>query len=198
MRERTFESVVRRKVVVAVAPVAGLVLASSIAVGLTVGGYAALGAAVSLGASWLAFVYRDEIFHRGDRAGNYVTGLKSERKVAEELGALERRHFVKHDVSLPFGGNIDHVVCGPTGAFAIETKTRRYLRSDLRQARRRALWLSQQLDGHWVTPVICLVDNHRAPYRDDRVMVVSAAELREWLEARRDSPVDPVFAMGAL
>jgi nuclease-like protein len=198
MRKRTFEHVVRRKVVVAIAPLAGLVLASGIAVGLTVGGYAALGAAVSLGASWLAFVYRDEIFHRGDRAGNYVTGLKSERTVALELVALERRHFVTHDVPLPFGGNIDHVVCGPTGAFAIETKTRRYSKSDLPLARRRALWLSQQLGGHWVTPVICLVNDHRPPYRDDRVMVVSATDLPGWLEARRDSPVDPVFAMGAL
>ena len=70
MRERPFESVVRRKVVVAIAPVAGLALASGVAIALTAGGFATLGAALSLGAAWLGIVYRDEIFRRGDRAGN--------------------------------------------------------------------------------------------------------------------------------
>jgi nuclease-like protein len=198
MRERSFESVVRRKIVIALVPVCGLVLASGIAVALTVGGFAALGAAVSLVASWLAFVYRDEIFRRGDRAGDYVIGLSSERVVREELAPLEGRHFVKHDLSLSVGGNIDHVVCGPNGAFAIETKTRRYLKSHLPLARRRALLLSRRLDGHWVTPVICLVHSDRAPFQHDRVWVVSAADLGEWLQARSDRPVDPVFALRAL
>ena len=198
MRERSFESVVRRKVVVAIPPVAGLVLASGVAVALTAGGFAALGAALSLGAAWLAIVYRNEIFRRGDRAGDYVIGLSSERVVRVELTPLKSRYFVRHDVSLPFGGNIDHVVCGPSGAFAIETKTRRYLKSHLPLARRRALWLSKRLDGHRVTPVICLVNRDRRPFEHDGVWVVSASELREWLEARRDRPVDPVFALRVL
>jgi hypothetical protein len=198
MRERSFESVVRRKVAVAAAPVAGLVVASAFAVGLSVGGFAALGAALSLGASWIAFVYRAEIFRSGDRAGNYVIGLESEQIVRDALAPLEPRHFVRHDVSLPSGGNLDHVVCGPTGAFAIETKTRRYLKLDLPIARRRALWLSKQLDGHWVTPVICLVRSNRQPYKHDRVWVVSANDLREWLESRHDRPIDPVFVLRSL
>jgi hypothetical protein len=198
MRERSFESVVRRKVVVAVAPVAGLVLASVVAVALTTNGFAAFGAALSLGAAWLAVVYRDEIFRRGDRAGNYVIGLRSERVVQDELSPLESRHFVRHDLSLPFGGNIDHVVCGPRGAFAIETKTRRYWKTDLPLARRRAKWLSSRLDNHWVTPVICLLNREFEPFQHGRVWVVSASDLRGWLESRRDRPVDPVFALRAL
>jgi hypothetical protein len=94
MRERSFESVVRRKVVVAIAPVAGLMLASGVAVALTAGGFAALGAALSLGAAWLAIVYRNEIFRRGDRAGDYVIGLSSERVVRVELTPLKSRYFV--------------------------------------------------------------------------------------------------------
>jgi hypothetical protein len=78
------------------------------------------------------------------------------------------------------------------------TKTRRYLKTDLPLARRRALWVSRRLDGHWVTPVICLVDADRRPYRDDRVWVVSGGDLREWLEARRERPVDLVFALRSL
>jgi len=189
---------VRRKVYIAGAPVLALVLVSVVAVALTAGGLAALGATLSLGASWLAFVYREEIFRRGDRAGNYVTGLRSERAVQEELSPLNGRHLVRHDVSLPFAGNIDHVVCGPHGAFAIETKTRRYLKNHLPLARRRSAWLSRRLDGHWVTPVICLVDSDRAPFEHDRVWIVAAGDLRAWLEARRDRPVDPVFALRSL
>ena len=198
MRERSFESVVRRKVGIALAPVAALVLVSGVAVALTAGGLAAVGAVLSLGAAWIAVVFRDEIFRRGDRAGDYVIGLRSERAVRDELSPLESRHLVRHDVSLPFGGNIDHVVCGPCGAFAIDTKTRRYRKADLPLARRRAKWLSTRLDNHWVTPVICLLNRELEPFQHGSVWVVSASDLREWLEARRDRPVDPVFALREL
>jgi hypothetical protein len=198
MRERSFESVVRRKVFAAAAPLAALWTASLVAVGLSKSGYVALGATVSLGAAWIALVYRKEIFRRGDRAGDYVVGLSSERHVQNELAPLESRCFVRHDVPLRAGGNIDHVVCGPTGAFAIETKTTAYRRTDLAIARRRAKWLSTKLDNHWVTPVICLVRRDREPFEHDRVWIVPADDLRAWLEGRRNRPVDPVFALRAL
>jgi hypothetical protein len=198
MRERSFENVVRRKVAVAVAPLCGLVAATAVAVALTRTGYALLAAAVSLGASWVAFVFRAEIFQRGDRAGHYVTGLRSERRVQDVLAPLAGRYFVANDLSLPLGGNIDHVVCGPTGAFAIETKTNRYRESDLAIARKRAKWLSTKLDDHWVTPAICLVNREQKPYRRDRVWIMDRRELRPWLESRRDRPIDPGFAQRAL
>lgn len=198
MRERSFESVVRRKVFLAVTPLCGLVAASLVAVGLSRNGYAVLGAIVSLGASWVALVYREDIFRSGDTAKHHVTGLRSERVVQRELDQLGSRCFVKHDISVPFGGNIDHIVCGPSGAFAIETKTSGYRERDLPIARRRAKWLSTQLGDHWVTPVICLVNRDRAPYEHDRVWVMDLGELREWLERRRGRPLDPVFALRVL
>jgi hypothetical protein len=198
VRERSFESVVRRKVLLAVAPLGGLLAATVVAVGLSRNGYSALAVMVSLGASWVAFVFRDEIFHGGDNARNYVTGRQSERTVQDELDQLRSRCFVRHDVSLPFGGNIDHVVCGATGAFAVETKTSGYLKRDLPTARRRAKWLSTQLDSHWVTPVICLVNREQKPFEHDRVWVMGLGELREWLEGRRGRPLDPVFALRVL
>lgn len=60
---------------------------------------------------------------------NCLLGYLGERAVAEELQKLEAEGFqIFHDV--PFGDkkksfNIDHVVVGSTGIFAIETKTRR-------------------------------------------------------------------------
>lgn len=197
MRERSFDSVVRRKVLIAVAPLGGLVLASIVAVSLSRNGYASLAAAISLGASWVAFVFRHEIFERGEGAGRYVTGLRSERATREELTRLGSRCFVKNDIRV-WNGNIDHVVCGPSGAFLIDTKTNRYRFPDLAIARRRAKWLSDKLEGHWVTPVICLVNGKRAPFEHQRVWVVGVDELVEWLEARRERPVDPVFARRVL
>jgi hypothetical protein len=198
MRQRSFDSVVRRKVLLALAPLAGLAAASVVALALSESGYAVIGATLSLGASWVAIVYRREIFHRSDRAKDYVTGLGSERIVREQLARLANRCFVKHDIGLPSGGNIDHVVCGPTGAFAIETKTNGYPSRALSVARRRAKWLSTKLDDHWVTPVICLVNREQAPFEHDRVWVMGLAELLPWLEHRRGRPVDPVFALRAL
>jgi hypothetical protein len=198
MRERSFERVVRRKVAFAVAPLCGLLATTAVAIALTRSGYQLLAAALSLGASWVAFVFRAEIFQGGDRAGHYVTGLRSERRVQDALAPLAGRCFVAYDVPLPRGGNIDHVVCGPTGAFAIETKTNRYLERDLATTRKRAKWLSTKLDGHWVTPVICLVNREQKPYQRDLVWIMDRRELRAWLETRRDRPIDPVFAQRAL
>jgi hypothetical protein len=198
MRERSFERVVRRRIAVAVAPLFGLLAATAAAIALSRSGYEVLAVALSLGASWVAFVFRAEIFQGGDRAGRYVTGLRSERQVQDQLAPLAGRYFVAYDLRVPRGGNIDHVVCGPTGAFAIETKTNRYLDKDLATARKRAKWLSAELDGHWVTPVICLVNREQKPYGRNRVWIMDRRELRPWLESRRDRPIDPGFAQRAL
>ena len=56
---------------------------------------------------------------------DYELGFQGERYVGEELNQLLGRGFhVFHD--LPFDGfNIDHVIVGPPGVYAVETKTRR-------------------------------------------------------------------------
>jgi nuclease-like protein len=182
----------------AVAPVVALLCATAVAVRLSHNGYAALAAVISLGASWVAIVFREEIFLRADTAQNYLRGRRSERVVEARLAPLEARYFVKHDVSLPFGGNVDHVVCGPTGAFMIETKSGRYLHPHLRRARRHAKWVSTKLDDHWVTPVICIVGRELKPRETEKVWILGDADLRAWIEGRRDRPIDPGFPGGRL
>jgi hypothetical protein len=56
---------------------------------------------------------------------NYRLGFEGERIVGEELNQLMLEGYrVFHD--LPFDGfNIDHVVVGPNGIFAVETKSKR-------------------------------------------------------------------------
>jgi hypothetical protein len=73
-----------------------------------------------------------------DRLSSYGLGYAGERVVADHLRPLERHGYrVFHDV--PFAGfNIDHVVVGPTGVFAIETKTRRTPHGSASERRRTA------------------------------------------------------------
>ncbi|WP_404425596.1 NERD domain-containing protein [Nibricoccus sp. IMCC34717] len=64
-----------------------------------------------------------------DRRRNHYLGYFGERVVGEKLDALRTLGFaVFHDVPATEAKpafNLDHVVVGPTGVFAIETKTRR-------------------------------------------------------------------------
>ncbi len=64
----------------------------------------------------------------GDRAQSaqrtWLAGGRAEERVGEKLEALRAHGFyVFHDVQLPCAGNVDHVVLGERGFFAIETKS---------------------------------------------------------------------------
>ena len=54
----------------------------------------------------------------------WIAGGRAEERVGEELEGLRAHGFyVFHDVPLPGVGNVDHVVLGEGGFFAIETKS---------------------------------------------------------------------------
>jgi len=54
---------------------------------------------------------------------SYRKGAEGEHLTAETLVSLPASYVVLHDVTHPsINGNIDHVVIGPTGVFALETK----------------------------------------------------------------------------
>ena len=56
---------------------------------------------------------------------NYLLGAHGETRVADLLDDLKRNGYrVLHDQPAPGIGNIDHILIGPAGVFAIETKTR--------------------------------------------------------------------------
>jgi hypothetical protein len=55
---------------------------------------------------------------------NYALGARGERAVGQSLETLRARGYhVFHDIQ-DDRGNIDHILIGPAGVFAIETKTR--------------------------------------------------------------------------
>lgn len=69
-------------------------------------------------------VYGNSIHEKGKVEGySWQKGDEGEKIVASHLNTLPRDYFVYNDVQLPGkGGNIDHIVIGPTGIFVIETK----------------------------------------------------------------------------
>lgn len=69
-------------------------------------------------------VYGNSLIENGKAEGSsWQNGLEGENMVAEYLNTLPQDYYVYQDVNLPGkGGNIDHIVIGPTGIFVIETK----------------------------------------------------------------------------
>ena len=97
-----------------------------------------------------------------------------------------------HDIEQPGKGDVDHVVCGPTGVYVVKTKARRYLEKDLHTATRQATQLAQEL-GVWVTPVICVYEGVDArPHQSKRVWIVPRESLLEWIqgESNQTLPLD--------
>lgn len=126
-----------------------------------------------------------ELTRRNDSALNWVIGSRAERAVAEELEPLRTAGWlVVRDWPRQRGGNIDHVVCGPRGAFAIETKSR-FLRSQLAQAAGAAAEVQRKRGCGWVQAVICPDDpSFVAPRKSGVIWIVPRAQLREWLLAQ--------------
>jgi hypothetical protein len=126
-------------------------------------------------------------------AGDWLLGGRAERTVGRQLDQLrERGWLVLHGYQRDYG-DIDHIVCGPNGAFAIETKSHRFRRSNLGQAAGNAAWLKQHLGVSWVTAVLCVADGP-TPRKSGVVWIVGHDQLVRWLEERRDTPVDAASA----
>jgi hypothetical protein len=87
-------------------------------------GWVLLVLAVLISSPWVA-VFGRKIYRLDRERSDYQLGFDGERFVGEALTPLVAQGFeIYHDV--PFEGfNIDHVLVGPPGVFAVETKTRR-------------------------------------------------------------------------
>jgi hypothetical protein len=89
-------------------------------------------------------------------------GARSEDQVRQALATLDREGWrLRHSITWPGGGDIDHVAIAPTGvAFAIETKTRTYHPSQLAKVSEQAAWLRRHRRRwcpHGALPVLSCV-----------------------------------------
>ena len=130
----------------------------------------------------------------------FFKGARGEERVSEILNTLPDGYHVFNDF-VARGKHVDHVVVGPGGVFAIETKFWRGKvtvedghvlldgqlpdRSPLAQANREATLVKNALaDAGWkgvVTPVLTFASNTFATHRANikGTIVMNASELRE-------------------
>lgn len=171
----------------------------------------AFGAALALGRHTLLFallfmvslVVTAMFWRRGlRRVESFFKGARGEERVAARLATLPGGYHVFHDF-VAGGHHVDHVVAGPSGVFAVETKSWRgqvtvedgelivngHLpdRAPLAQAQREASAVKAALrragwDGD-VIPVLCFASGTFADGRRQlgAVTVLNADGLVEWM-----------------
>ena len=142
----------------------------------------------------------------------WLGGARGEEQVGEVLKLLAREGFrALHDVDAVGIGNIDHVVFGPTGAYAIETKAwsgavypdkggrlmcnGQDRHKHVKQATREAVEVGKRLKRSgidvWVYPVIVLT-RARLKKQDlvfDRVPIIMLKQLPDFLHAGKGQPL---------
>jgi hypothetical protein len=106
-------------------------------------------------------------------------GSETEREVARHLEQLRAEGWtVVHDLPRDGGGNVDHFVTGPRGAFAIETKRGRNRASARAQAVSNAVWAKEKFGERWVTAVLCVdTDPPAQPSKEGYAWVVGRDDL---------------------
>lgn len=157
-----------------------VVVALGLAVGLLATGTAGLlSSAALLFVGLAARQLHDTRFESGERWGK---GGNAERTVGRRLDALRAEGFVvMHDLERVVTGNVDHFVSGPTGAFMIETKFRRYEDPDIPKAKRVARTMASEIGARWIQPVICVASRSYGPRMVKNVMVVGQEQLVPYL-----------------
>ena len=135
----------------------------------------------------LSFFLAREIYRIGENAGNWLLGSDKEREVARLLDTLrDEGWFVIHDVRKDRGGNVDHFVSGPTGSFAVETKSGANRAAVRNQAISNAVWAKEKFGQRWVTAILCVgTDPPPQPVQHGHVWVLGTADLVEFVRRPR-------------
>lgn len=131
-----------------------------------------------------------EVQRRSDSAFNWLIGSQAEKQVGLELEPLrDEGWLVIHRLVKDLGGDVDHVVCGPHGAYAIETKSGRFAWRHVGQAQGGAKFAQYKLGLSRVVPIVCVGHEFR-PTLKGSAWVMSANHLVPWLLSRQDDSVD--------
>lgn len=138
-----------------------------------------------------------DLTRRGSSAVDHLVGGRAEAIVGAELARLPDNWFVLSNLRKDWGGNVDHVVCGPGGAYVIETKSGHYSGKAGGQAEANARFVRFKLRRNWVVPIVC-VGQEQEPIKKGQVWVMSPPHLHDWLFARRDQAIEADTAAAAL
>lgn len=146
----------------------------------------------------LCFMLLGELNRSGDATLNWFKGAQAERQTGAILDRLRQRGWlVVHGYKRERGGDIDHIVCGAGGAYAIETKSYGFRASDIRQTTINAWWLREKLAVRWVTGILCVAED-RQPEQKGRIWVVGRDQLLPFIESQRNAAISPQVAQARL
>jgi Nuclease-related domain len=173
----------------------------------------------------LIFIRKSRIFLA--QAKRIKQGRDGERIVAEQLEKLRAHGYrIFHDL-VAGNFNVDHVLVGPSGVFAVETKTpskgkgRNQIQFDgekitvngitlprnpIIQSKSNAKWLHDMLAGitgkpYWVKPVVVFPSwDVRRKTKDDEVLVLNHKEIEAAITHQRNnfSEKEVMFIASAL
>jgi hypothetical protein len=138
----------------------------------------------------LAFLLLRELNESGNDALNWTIGARAERHVGSELAKLDSQWLVIHGYKRDWGGDIDHILSGPTGVYIVETKSYAFRGSDLKRTAWNAAWLKEKLSVPWVTAILCVNDDLE-PIQRGVVWVMGHDKLVPWLVTQRNVTVHP-------
>jgi hypothetical protein len=133
-----------------------------------------------------------ELGRQGEELVNLLSGAAQEETVGNILDPLRDEGWIVVHNWDRRQGNIDHIVIGETGAFAIETKASRYRTSAGLQAIGAARAVRELTGVSWVTAVACTRGQNEAVQRG-QAWVVGPASLVEWIRSarlHRGRPID--------
>ncbi len=143
--------------------------------------------------SFLYWSYRYSV-----RRENFYNGQQGEELVLESLKTLPDNYSIFYDVKFyKKRGNMDFVVMGPTGIFAIEVKNRRTFnlrQSDLNQTMRSAMYLKNYLAEYYnqkffVQAVLVVVNKSGNQLRYNHtknIAIVDHVEVLHYILSRKD------------
>ena len=175
----------RRRLKTAASRAAGAAVALDGAVLAVAADEAKLGLALALLSGVLALASRRAL----RLAARSRVGAESEGQVRRALKPLTREGWcVQHAVDWPGRGDLDHVLCSPSGlGFVIETKTLRYSRAHVLRTIDAARWLARKRQRYpcGVLPVVCVTRARRVERFEEEVLVVSLDRLMRALRQTR-------------
>lgn len=125
-----------------------------------------------------------ELGRQGEELISRMSGAAQEETVGNLLDPLRDEGWIVVHNWDRRNGNIDHIVIGETGAFAIETKAGRYRGRAGLQAIGAARAVRELTGVSWVTAVACTTGQNE-PEQRGQVSIVGPASLVDWLRSAR-------------
>jgi hypothetical protein len=163
-----------RRITLGLAFVAALTLLITLFTDLVCWPVMILGALAALSAAlWAAFEWR----YRTDSSlrGKLQAGLAGQHLVPQILSVLDNRYYLINNLNLPGrADDVDHIVIGPNGIFALETKNHRG----------RILWR----EGEWIQSKMSRGGHPQpdAPMRDPAQQLKRNIDYLRWCINRTD------------